>query len=363
MFPGGVLFCGLWAWNSGDESIACGDRSSGNCQKGPNRNTDVVRFVRWLKDIVKRSSFGVCGYLIATDRAAAMRYSLGYTSTDSGMTHASLSVEASIAYITEVFYDYKRYSGVKKFHGRVVEVGPGDNCSVGLLFLADGCERADLVDRFYSRRDSHHQSLIYEKLLEVHPELKKFCKGYPADESAFDGINRYYGEEASAERFFRNHGPYDFIFSRSTLEHIYDIAPALGSMANALKSEGMLLHKVDLRDHRMFSEKFHELRFLEVSDWLYPQMTRASGRPNRVRVDQYREALQKERLTFSLLVTRLAGVGDIVPHQPYERIPEELRQKSIAYVRSVKARFARSLRAVLDEDLSIDGFFLVARKL
>jgi len=59
-----------------------------------------------------------------------------------------------LAYIEEVFNDSKRYSGVRRFSGRVAEVGPGDNCGVGLLFLTGGYESVDLVDRFYSKRNS-----------------------------------------------------------------------------------------------------------------------------------------------------------------------------------------------------------------
>lgn len=324
----------------------------------------MARAPRWLKEMLKQSSLGVCAYLLATDRAAAVRYSLGRIDTESGMTHFSLSLSESIAYIKEVFDDYKRYSGVERFHGRVAEVGPGDNCGVGLLFLADGCERADLVDRFRARRDTRHQSLIYQKLLELHPELRCRCEKYPPlDESAFDGIYRYYGEDSSAETFFGNHGPYDFIFSRAALEHATDPIGALRSMAKSLRMGGLLMHKVDLDDHAMFAGNFHELRFLEISDWLYSRMTRGSGRPNRVLVDRYRELVQQQELAFSILVTRLAGVGEIVPHRPYEGISQELRQKSLAYVRSVKPRLAPSFRSVSDEDLSVGGFFLVAKRL
>jgi SAM-dependent methyltransferase len=318
---------------------------------------------RWLHT-VKRNRVGSYAYLLATDRVRAFRHSLGLVDSNSGTTHFSLSLDESIAYVVEVFDDYKQSSGVEKFHGKVAEVGPGDNCGVALLFLANGCERVDLADRFYARRDTQHHSLIYQRLVEEHPELRNICKKYPpANESDFDGIHRYYGQEASAESFFRNHGPYDFIVSRAALEHVMSPLSALTSMTNALKTGGLLLHKVDLRDHGMFSPNFHELQFLEVPAWLYPGMTRGSGRPNRILVHQYRETLKKEKLAFSIGVTRLAGVGEILPHRPYEQIPQEMRQKSLDYIRSVRPRFASCFKSVSDEDLSVAGFFLVAKKL
>jgi hypothetical protein len=117
-----------------------------------------------------------------------------------------------------------------------------------------------------------------------------------------------------------------------------------------------------LRDHGMFSVAHHELKFLEVPAPLYTWMTKGTGRPNRVLLHEYRKAMQHLRLDGHLLITRLAGVGDINPHLPYEAIPAKLRAASTAYVRSVRKRFAAKFHAVSDEDVSVAGIFLVARK-
>ena len=68
-------------------------------------------------------------------------------------------------------------------------------------------------------------------------------------------------------------------------------------------------------------------------------------------------------LDTQLLVTRLAGVGDINPHRIYSEIPLDLRRQSIRYVQSVRHRFATSLHDVSDEDLSVAGVFIIARKI
>jgi hypothetical protein len=112
----------------------------------------------------------------------------------------------------------------------------------------------------------------------------------------------------------------------------------------------------------MFSTRFHELKFLEIPDWLYTHMVRHSGRPNRIRSDKYVAVLGSLGLDVSLYVTRLAGVGDIVPYAAYETIPKSLRDRSAAYISSIRHAFSRSLRRVSDENLSITGFFVVARK-
>jgi len=291
-----------------------------------------------------------------------LRFLSGDISTTSGTIHGALSVKESVNYIENVFADYKKYSGVK-FHGRVAEIGPGDNCGVAMLFLQEGCESVDLVDRFYSIRDTRSQATIYNALGLKYFELGEFLENADLnDEATFKSIVRHYGEKAAAENFFAAHVGYDFIVSRAVFEHLYEPRVALERMVSALNCEGYLLHKIDLRDHEMFSVTHHELKFLEVPDWLYPWMTVWTGRPNRVLLHEYRDAMQSLKLEGQLLVTRLAGVGDINPHVPYEAIPFMLRDKSTAYVRAVRKRFAPSFRHVSDEDLSVAGVFLVARK-
>jgi SAM-dependent methyltransferase len=317
----------------------------------------------FIKKILKKSFWLCCVYYLITDLLAKLRYYKGNIDTDSGSIHTDmLSIDSSLAYIEEVFNDYKYYSGVQRFKGRVAEVGPGDNCGVGMLFLADGCESVDLVDRFYSNRNSQQQALIYQALIERHPQsLAKFCDFDINDETSFKGLQRYYGETASAEQFFTQTNYYDFIVSRAVLEHIYDPRLAIEKMVAALKNDGMLLHKVDLRNHGLFSD-LHELSFFEVPDWLYPWLTKASDAPNRILINTYRQILAKTIPDYKIFITRLAGVGDIDPHLPYEQINSALRNKSLDYVKSVRSKFSKSLRSISDEDLLVAGIFIVAHK-
>jgi hypothetical protein len=316
-----------------------------------------------LKKWIKSSYLATVFYFLLTDRLARLKFFSGDIATRSGTIHSALSVEESLNYIEEVFGDYRHYSGCHRFHGRVAEVGPGDNCGVALLFLLDGCERVDLVDRFFSKRNVQAQAAIYQALLLRHPGLANFLRHATlTDETTFGSIERHYGAGAAAETFFAANTGYDFIVSRAVFEHLYDPRAALKCMTAALNSGGCLLHKVDLRDHGMFSGVHHELKFLEVPSWLYSWMTTGSGRPNRVLVHEYRDAMTQLGLEGQLLVTRLAGIGDINPHLPYEDIRADHREASSAFIRSVRKRFAGAFSTVSDEDLSVSGVFLVARK-
>jgi Methyltransferase domain len=312
---------------------------------------------------IKSNYWTTISYYVLSDLLARSRFLSGDIATTSGTIHSTLTVEESVQYIEEVFEDYKRYSGCRQFYGRVAEVGPGDSCGTALLFLNDGCENVDLVDRFFSERRVESQAAIYQTLLSKYSGLTQFlCDADLTDEKTFGSLKRHYGANASAERFFAKHVGYDFIVSRAVFEHLYDPLAALKGMAAALSSGGYLLHKIDLGDHGMFSVAHHELKFLEVPAWLYPWMTRGTGRPNRVLLHEYRKAMQHLRLDGHLLITRLAGIGDINPHLPYEAIPANQRAASTAYVRSVRKRFAAKFHNVSDEDVSVAGIFLVARK-
>lgn len=306
----------------------------------------------------------VCAYHLCNNVKAFIALKMGRLESLSGMTHADKDISSSLTYINEVFMDYKYYGRVKQFHGRVAEVGPGDNCGVGLLFLRDGCDSVDLVDRFYSKRNSPQQAAIYRMLTAGNPSSGSKSPGDADlyDDDSFAGVKRFYGEKASAELFFETHKDYDFIVSRAVLEHVYNPALALMRMASALTPEGMMLHKVDLGDHGMFSPQFHELKYYEVPDWLYKRMTKSAGYPNRVLINQYNYIMKQTGLDFTFLVTRLAGAGEIRPHVPYEDIQDSYRKEASRYVRSVRKRFAASFSNLSDEELSITGFFVVARK-
>jgi SAM-dependent methyltransferase len=316
-----------------------------------------------VKEFFKKYYYVKCLRYTALNFKAILRRTLGTIYNDSGTTHSQLSTKDSVDYILTVLKDYKHISSTKKFSGHVAELGPGDNAGVGLCFVNDGCIQVDLADRFYSHRNMVQQKNIYEALMEKVPHLKVILKGIDLErEETFPKLNRYYGESAAAERFFVKENQYDFIVSRSVLEHVTDPLLALEKMMGALKPKGKLIHKVDLRDHGMFSTSFHELKFLETSTFLYNLMTWNSGCPNRVMFNEYKNCMRKLAFKHDFYITQLAGVGPIEPHLKFEDIDKALVQKALTYIKTHKTNFAKCFQDVRDEDLIVSGFFLVATK-
>lgn len=289
---------------------------------------------------------------------------VGYLQTDSGTTHTDLAIEKSCAYIEGVFSDYQRISKVSCFTGKVAELGPGDSAGVGLMFLANGAEQVDLPDRFYSKRSSKTHENIYKNLAEKYPTLEKMLKDVDLQHlESLPNLKRYYGQKASGNFFFDNHKNYNFIVSRSVLEHVDKPQIVLQKMYKALKPNGMLIHKVDLRDHGMYTPYTHATKFLELPQWLYTIMTYGSGYPNRFLFHDYKKVLLALNPKSEFYIAGLHGVeADLSLGYPFEDIPQSLKQQSVDFIERYRYKFALPFQKVPAEDLMITSFFFVCTK-
>ena len=81
-------------------------------------------------------------------------------------------------------------------------------------------------------------------------------------------------------------------------------------------------------------------------------------------MSRYRDARMSTGLEFKLWGTQLVGVGEGSPHLEYGDIPLSIRERAISHIQAgvIRPHLARSLKAISDEDLSIAGIFVVARK-
>jgi SAM-dependent methyltransferase len=302
--------------------------------------------------------------LVVSDLLWGLRLSIGQNDSDSGSTHFKLSEKESVNYIEDVFNDYKYYGSVERFNGVAAEVGPGDNCGVALLMRLDGCQQVDLIDRYSNRRELEQQARIYQALSKKHAlDVLKTKNSW--DDGELLGINWIIGK--ASEEYFKEcaksrGNTYDFIVSRAVLEHLYDPLYALKYMIDCLKPGGKILHKIDLRDHGMFTPNHHELKFLEVPNHLYPLMVKNSGRPNRILAHHYQNFLEEIKsigtIDYSLLVTHLVDVGEINPYCTFEDIEPQKQKKAIAFVEKHRRKFASDFHDVSSQDLAISGIFL-----
>ncbi len=304
---------------------------------------------------------------VADDYSRGLRQWLGRIGSESGSTHRTLTVGESVGYVEAVFRDYMTYGSLDRLDGTAAEVGPGDNAGVGLLLRAAGCESVELIDRFRSYRSPDQQRRIYQALADRHELPGPPDAGW--DDSHLPGVVWRLG--SSAEGYFagqaRDGGRrYDLIVSRAALEHLYDPLGALRSMAACLGPGGRMLHKIDFRDHGMFTPACPELTFLRYPGPLYRQMTQHSGRPNRVLLHRYRglagELAGPLALDTTILVTSLVGEGEITPHVPFAELPAAALRRAVQRVDAARRHFAAEFARVSSEDLAVTGIFWVGTR-
>lgn len=318
----------------------------------------------FLKEKLKKIFVIQCIVRVLYNLLTQISLRFGKLASDSGTTHSQLSIKDSLTYINTVVEDYKKYAGISHFYGVGCELGPGDSSGVGLAILADGATKIDLADRFYSQRNAGRQAQVYQALASQNPQIAERLKtANLQDETTFPGITRHYGPHAAGESFFqKRYETYDFIISRSVLEHTTDPLLTLESMYHALKPGGLLIHKVDLRDHAMFTPYHHDLKFLEVPDIVYRAMTHHSGLPNRILIDQYRECASRLSSDCQFLVTQLAYAGPVDPHVPFDQIPAIHLELAFRELSKYKKNFATSFQKLEERDLIVAGFFLILGK-
>jgi SAM-dependent methyltransferase len=323
---------------------------------------------RSLKLTAKRSRLGVVAGRIAVERTRDVRRMLGRRDGPMGATHRRFDLEGSVSYIDEVFGDYLTYGGLETADladARVLELGPGDNLGVALRFAAAGASVV-AADRFVPFRDPAQERRIYEAMLERLPEDQRRrvapMAAEPPDPAA-SGVEllELTPIERAPERLAA--AGFDLIVSRAVLEHVYDLDGAFAAMDKLLRPGATMVHKVDLRDHGMFSEGGQNaLTFLTIGDRSYAWMGEESaGLPNRRLIGWYRAKLAQLGYEARFWVTHVAGIeAELVPHQPLEQWVSE--RVPVAAVSQVRPRLQARYRSLDDSELAIAGFMVAAQK-
>ena len=327
---------------------------------------------RRAKAAAKRSKWLVVLATIAEDLRSRWAGRRGPAPSTSGSTHRALSLEESLSYVDAVLADYLQYgqlSSATLTGKQVLELGPGDNYGVALRFLASGAERVVSVDRFASIRDQSQQREIYAALIDgLEPDARatlgdsiEFGDTIGFDQRRLKAIEGLAIEDADAAL---EAGSFDLIVSRAVLEHLQHPDSAFAAMDHLLKPGGSMLHRVDFRDHGMFTGGgLHPLTFLTIRERVYRWMTQHSGRPNRRLIDWYRSKLGELGYDTRLLVTRVVGVDEqVLPHPERYRLDAERNLRTIELIAAIRPRLRPEFQRLSDEDLAVAGIFVVARK-
>jgi hypothetical protein len=282
-------------------------------------------------------------------------------------------VAESVEYITLQVDDYLHYSSLRAEqlkNKRVLELGYGDNVGVALRFVASGAKQVVCLDKFSSQRDVEHEIKIYRALRDTlsSEERARFDEAISLDRNiqinperlrCISGIEL----ETAIESLAELSTPFDLIISRAVLEEIYNPDSLFAVADKVLASGGLMLHKVDLRDYGIFSEAgMHPLTFLTIPNFVYRLMSSDSGLPNRKLIAYYRDKVKALGYDGKIFITSIVGSGAIA--EPRENVREgvDYTESTRRLVADIRSSLAGDFRKLPDEDLIVDGIFLVAGK-
>jgi len=322
----------------------------------------------------KQSKSAIIGSKVYDNWRIRRQTARGVADTVHGSTHSRNSLSESLSYINVQFNDYLQYSGLTRpmlAGKRVFELGFGDNFGVALKFLAVGASHAVCLDKCSAKRDDEQQRKVYLALRETLSsedrrrfddaiDLTRGIKINPARLKCIYGYNVEAAPELSEAE------PFDLLISRVAIQDIYNPDDAFTAMDRMLRPGGYALHKIDLSDQGMFRDLgMNPLTYLTISESIYHLMAIDSGKPNRRLTAYYRHKMAELGYQAKLLVTSVigrSGKGDLHPHKEKISLGVDYPKSTLNYVRELRSSLASAFRDLPDEELIVDGIFMVAQK-
>lgn len=330
-----------------------------------------------LKQVAKKSKTAIIVNKIYENWRMKRQFSSGNFESLHGSTHSTVITQLSdsINYINTQFEDYLKYSGLRaeQLRGmKIFELGFGDNVGVALKFIAAGAEQVVCLDKFYSKRDLEQQRQIYLALRKTldPEEQKRFDEAIKLDSSIEinpEKIVCIYGKDVEDASELAQLEPFDLVVSRGAIQDIFNPDAAFVAMDRILKRGGYMLHKIDLSDQGMFRDNgMNPLTFLTISESVYRLMAIDSGKPNRKPMNYYRQVMERLGYEAELLISGIIGVGEIGtgnlhPHKPAIKLNIDYPQSTLDLVKEIRPRLAAPFKDLPDEELIVDGIFIVAK--
>lgn len=223
---------------------------------------------------------------------------------------------------------------------QIVELGPGNSIALALNCLCNGAQKYQMVDK-YPRifKNDKQREFILKQITYFENKygcnLNDFLNKTTLE---FNQEKLTYVKNSVEDLKTISSDSIDLILSISVFEHVKDVETSFQEMNRILKMDGIMYHKIDLRDHYNFGEPF---KFLKYSDFLWNKFLTKEGfsYTNRLRVDDFKDVLTKHGFEI-VEVDKLIFEGEL-PNK--SRLNERFRNKG-------------------DDDLKVIGMTILAKK-
>ncbi len=252
----------------------------------------------------------------------------------------------------------------KKLIGaNILEIGPGDNLGLAVSLIGMGAKKVTCLDKFTPKRNSKWEKLFYERLLENMPpnERRRAKEAIILKEKvSFRKRKIRYLQGKGIEEF--TEGQYDIIISHSVLEHVQNLEKTFENMDRLLSRGGLMVHSVDLRDHKMFTTlNLHPLTFLTFSDGLWEAMRSHSGRPNRKGIQTYRRLLSQQKYLYTIRILRVLD-RELKPPQQTLKKGRDYDKGEEAIIEEIRPYLKEEFKKYSTAELLSSEILIVARK-
>ena len=151
---------------------------------------------------------------------------------------------------------YAHYVDVK--NKTVLEIGPGNDISTGILMVLAGAKHVFLVDRISNNRYIEHSvdadlGRVTALAAYIHrPGLEKTCQLAVDPLEVLDRISVVDCYFTDTDQLLQHIGPQvkiDVILSNTVLEHVDDLMTLFNNAHHMLTPQGVMFHYVDVSDH------------------------------------------------------------------------------------------------------------------
>jgi hypothetical protein len=242
-------------------------------------------------------------------------------------------------YSLQVFISHLKGSNFDTKNNVILEIGPGDSISTGIIAWSMGAKKSILIDNGnYATKDIKK----YKKLIKIlknsgYEKAKKLEECTNFDELLKVANIIYLNKGLNSLRKIESNS-IDFCFSQNVLEHIFlnEFSAFISELYRVQKLGGLSSHQVDLKDH--LGKSLNSLRF-PIAIWESNLFKRAGFYTNRLRCYQLKKIFQMSG--FNILKIQL---------NKWKQIPVKRRW------------FFKDFKNIVEEELLIKEMYILCEK-